>query len=112
MSDETPSAPSSMNRRLLHGRHSTLVRIVAFLILTAVVVYVGVAAQNTMQQKEYVRLTEARTVSSAGLSSLGHKGARQQVHRFTRPHAGRPTGLCRSVPQSRGNCRRPHRRGR
>jgi phosphonate transport system substrate-binding protein len=74
MSDATPPAPSSLNRRLVHGRHSTLVRIVAFLILAAVIVYVGLAAQSTIHEKEHVRLTEARTVASAGLSSLGHKG--------------------------------------
>jgi phosphonate transport system substrate-binding protein len=51
-----------------------LVRILAFLILIAVVVYVGVAAQSTMKEKEYVRLTEARAVSISGLTSTGHKG--------------------------------------
>jgi len=74
MSEATPPVPSSMNRRLLHGRHSLFVRIVAFLILTGCVGYAVIAAQRTMLENQRVRNSQASIVAASGLTSAGHKG--------------------------------------
>ncbi len=72
MSDAMPPA-ASMNRRLITGRHTGLARLVLFLCLLGVIVYVGIAAVNWYNEKQSVLQSELSTVVSTGLTSPGHK---------------------------------------
>ena len=74
MSEMTPPQGSKGENGFIKGRSRRLwARSILFLCLAAVMVYVGVAAQQTMQSKEIVRQSQAGTMASAGLSIHGPK---------------------------------------
>jgi len=73
MSDVTPPAGPSGDPRLIKGRSRVWARVILFLCLASVMVYVGVAAQQTMQSKEIVRRSQNHAMASAGLSIRGPK---------------------------------------
>jgi phosphonate transport system substrate-binding protein len=74
MSEPTPTVDSSTNPSFPKGHHGVWERRVLFLSLIALMIYVGIAAVNTVREKETLRQTEDRTVASAGLKGAGQKG--------------------------------------
>ena len=70
----TSSIESSANRRLLSGRNSVLARIIPVSLLgRRLLVYVGIAAMATVNEREIVRQSEDRAVANAGLTNVGRK---------------------------------------
>jgi len=74
MSDVRPSKGSVVNYGLLGGRFGLLARIISILCLVAVLIYVGIAAFNTIHATQVVlQQTQDRILVSSGLKPPVHK---------------------------------------
>lgn len=72
MAEQAPSG-GTVSYGVKRGRFGIWARLILFSCLAVVLVYVGIAAQQVMREKDAVRLSQEREVASAGLTGVGHK---------------------------------------
>ncbi len=73
MPDATPTIPSAVDRGIFKGQNSSWARIILFICLIAPMIYVGLAARETIHENNSLRQTQDRALASAGLTILHPK---------------------------------------